>query len=288
MEGWFRVAMGAARVLNRAMGTDTHVHGAPNLPASGPAIIASTHVSYVDFIPIGLAGRTRGRWVRFLTRGDIWSKRWVAYPMDRMRHVPVHLDQPAGAFAQARHLLEDGEVICIFIEGGISYSYAIRPLKVGVAALARQTGAPVIPTALWGIQRFYSVGRPDARGKEPGPDWTRGRRVDLRFGAPLWIGADESPADFTRRIGHALTELAEGLQTMPEHRPRPGEYAPWHPAHLGGDAPDRSEALDYDQIPGDSVQPDWGPPWPAERADRLRAEGRLGARRGRPAEGGAG
>jgi 1-acyl-sn-glycerol-3-phosphate acyltransferase len=266
------------------LGLKTHVHGAEHLPQKGAAIIASTHVSYVDFIPIGVAARRRRRWVRFLTRGDIWSKWWIAYPMDRMRHVPVHLAAPAGAFTQARHLLDDGHVLCIFIEGGISYSYAVRPLKLGVASLAKETGAPVIPTALWGIQRVFSVGRPNAEGKEPPPDWTRGRRVDICFGEPMYVGADETPADFTRRLGHRLTELAEELQTMPEHRPQPGEYAPWYPAHLGGHAPDRSEALDYDQVPGDSVEPTWGPPWPAERAARLRAEGRLGARRGQKPE----
>lgn len=280
MEAWYRFSFGVARMLTRALNVRTHVHGAENLPAQGPAIVASTHVSYIDFIPLGLAAMDQGRWMRFLTRGDIWAKPWVAYPMDRMRHIPVHLEQPAGAFTEARHRLDDGELILIFIEGGISHSYAVRPLKLGVARLAEETGAPVIPTAIWGPQRIYSVGRPTPDGKEPPPDWTRGRRVDLSFGEPMHLADGESAVEFTRRIGHRLTELAEGLQLMPEHRPRRGEFAPWHPAHLGGNAPDRAESLYYDQIPGGAVEPTWGPPWPAELAARLREQGLLGARRG--------
>jgi hypothetical protein len=52
------------------------------------------------------------------------------------------------------------------------------------------------------------------------------------------------------------------------HRPRTGEYAPWYPAHLGGHAPDRREALLYDVVPRTAVPPTWGPP--LDEAPKLR------------------
>ena len=48
----------------------------------------------------------------------------------------------------------------MFPEAGISWSYAVRSLMRGPAALARETGAPLVPVALWGTQRIWSVGRP--------------------------------------------------------------------------------------------------------------------------------
>ena len=42
--------------------------------------------------------------------------------------------------------------------------------------------------------------------------------------------------------------------------PAPGEDAPWYPAHLGGHAPDRAEALGLDDVPRSAVPPTWGPP----------------------------
>ena len=64
----------------------------------------------------------------------------------------------------ARRLLREGEVVGVFPEAGISYSFTVRALMRGVASLARETGAPVIPVAIWGTQRIYSVGRPDEHG----------------------------------------------------------------------------------------------------------------------------
>ena len=69
----------------------------------------------------------------------------------------------------------------------------------------------------------------------------------------------EDLTDWTRRLGHRLTDLAEGLQGLPQHRPRAGEHAPWHPAHLGGHAPTRPEAAHLDVVPRSAVRPTWGP-----------------------------
>jgi hypothetical protein len=130
----------------------------------------------------------------------------------------------------------------------------------GVASLARETGVPVVPVALWGSQRLWSVGRPDADGRGPRPDLTRRRRVDVTFGAPVHAGAGEDLTEWTRRLGETLTIQLERLQALPHHRPGPGEHAPWHPAHLGGHAPDRREAVLLDSVPRSAVLPSWGPP----------------------------
>ena len=129
----------------------------------------------------------------------------------------------------------------------------------GVASLARETGAPVVPVAVWGSQRIYSVGRL-VDGREPRPSFKRGRLVDVRFGPPMAVAAGEDLTSATIALGHRLTELLEGLQLLPEHRPAPGKDAPWYPAHLGGSAPDRAEAQLLDHVPRSAVSPTWGPP----------------------------
>ena len=257
-EGWYQVTGVLTRLSVRALGLRMHVTGLEHLPRTGPVIIAATHGSYPDFLAIGLAAHQGGRWVRFLTRHDVWNTR-VARAMDGMRHVPVDRAAPAAAYLAARRLLREGEAVGIFPEAGISYAYAVRALMPGTAALARDTGAPIVPLALWGMQRIASVGRP-VDGKGPRPSFKRGRRVDVAFGAPLTVGPDEGLVAATERLGRALTDLLEGLQRHPAHVPRPGEHAPWYPAHLGGHAPDRAEALGLDEVPRTAVPPSWGPP----------------------------
>ncbi|RNL81044.1 lysophospholipid acyltransferase family protein [Nocardioides marmorisolisilvae] len=228
--------------------------GLEHLPRTGPVILAANHVAYPDFVFVEKAAVGRGRYVRFLTRYDVWRPGVVARAMDAMQHVPVDRAVPVDAYLRARRLLRAGEAVGIFPEAGISYSYTVRSLMRGAAALARETGAPVVPVAIWGSQRIFSVGDP-----EPPPDWTRGRRIDLTFGEPFTVAGTDDLTAVTTRLGHTLTAMLEELQRQPHHRPRPGEHATWYPAHLGGHAPTRERALELDVVPAGAVSPTWGP-----------------------------
>ena len=259
MERWYRLTIALGRAAMGGLDLTTRWSGEEHVPATGPVLLASVHNSYPDFLFIGKAALSRERYVRFMCRHDIWHVPVVRDAMTGMGHIPVDRQAPAAAYLHARRLLRAGEAVCVFPEAGISYSYAVRSLMPGVVALARETGVPIVPVALWGGQRLASVGR-RVNGKQPRPDLSRGRLVDVRFGAPLPVAADEPLDTATHRLGSRLTEMLEELQRLPAHRPRAGEQAPWHPAHLGGHAPDRHEALTLDELPTSAVAPTWGPP----------------------------
>lgn len=254
----YRFVNGVGRLLLFVLGVRVHVRGVENLPASGAVIIASNHVAYPDFVFLEKAATGRGRYVRFMTRYDVWKPGPLAWVMSRMRHIPVDRAHSVSAYLTARQLLREGEAVGIFPEAGISYSFTVRPLMRGAAALARETGAPIVPAAIWGSQRIASVGIP-----EPKPDFTRGRRVDVVLGTPFHVEAGEDLVAVTTRLGHTLTQMLEELQRLPDHVLAPGEHAPWYPAHLGGNAPTRTVAADYDVVPDSAVTPTWGPLGPA-------------------------
>lgn len=258
-ERTYRAAVLLGRAGLRALDLTVTGVGWENVPSRGPVLLAATHVSYPDFLFVQAAARRTHRHIRFMTRHDVWQVPGLSRPMDAMKHIPVDRQAPAGAYVTARRLLREGEAVLSFPEAGISYSYTVRSLMRGVASLARETGAPVVPVAIWGAQRIYSVGVPDARGREPRPDLTRGRRVDVSFGEPVTIGAGDDLTAWTCRLGQLLTDQLEGLQRLAHHVPQPGEVAPWYPAHLGGHAPTRAEAAHLDVVPRSAVRPTWGP-----------------------------
>jgi 1-acyl-sn-glycerol-3-phosphate acyltransferase len=247
--------IGAARLGFRALGLRIRLDGDEHVPVSGPVIIAGNHVSFLDFMLVGLAARRSRRYVRFLTRYDVWHTPVVGAAMSAMGHVPVDRAAPAAAYLRARTLLRRGEAVGVFPEAGVSTSYTVRGLMPGAVALAQETGAPLVPLALWGSQRILTA--------KQRPDLTRGRPVSLRVGEPLTVRRDADPREQTRLLGERLQGLLDELQARDEHRPEPGEHAPWHPAHLGGHAPDPVTARLNESVPTHAVAPTWASGAPA-------------------------
>lgn len=258
----YAAAVGLGRTLLGGLDLTVRGGGAGHLPAHGPVVLAANHVSFPDFLLIARALLASGRRVRFLCRHDVWGPRAVGHAMDAMGHVPVDREAPAAAYLQARAHLRRGEVVCFFPEAGISPAYVVRALMPGAAALARETGAPLVPVSVWGGQRLW----PQKRSSEdpfPRPTPQRGRLVDVRVGRPQPVAPDADVVAATRALGHRLHDGVEALQRLPEHRPRPGEHATWYPAHLGGHALDRATSLARDVVPRAAVAPSWGPGLPA-------------------------
>ena len=85
----YRFVNGVGRLALRGLGLDVRWSGDEHLPRTGPVVLAVTHVSYPDFVLVERAAVTRGRYVRFMTRHDVWEVPVVPWFMDRMRHIPV-------------------------------------------------------------------------------------------------------------------------------------------------------------------------------------------------------
>jgi 1-acyl-sn-glycerol-3-phosphate acyltransferase len=157
-----------------------HVEGAENVPPSGPAILASNHLSYADwlFMPLTLPRR-----VTFVAKAEYFTtpglKGWFQrrffsgsgqVPIDRSG-----ADAAAGALLAAKKILDQGELFGIYPEGTRSHDGRLYRGKTGVARLALETGVPVIPVAVLGTDLVAPPGKKFGTFTRPG----------VRFGKPL-------------------------------------------------------------------------------------------------------
>jgi 1-acyl-sn-glycerol-3-phosphate acyltransferase len=232
--------IGAARLMFRALDLRITVTGSEHVPRTGGAILASNHVSYLDFIFCGLAGWERRRLTRFMAKQEVFANP-VAGPLMRgMKHIPVDRAAGAASFRHAADALRRGEVIGVFPEATISRSFTVKEIKSGAVRLAQQSGAPLIPVALWGGQRIFTKDLPrDFR--------TRGRPLTIAVGEPVPVPAGSDPASLTQALRERMQELLDHAQKVHPDQPRPGEEAPWHPVHLGGTAPTPERAAEIDR-----------------------------------------
>jgi 1-acyl-sn-glycerol-3-phosphate acyltransferase len=230
-----------ARGLFAGLGLRFSIEGADHVPREGGAVIASNHVSYLDFAFVGYGAREAGRVVRFMAKESVF-RHPVAGPLMRgMHHIPVDRSAGSGAFREAMGMLKAGELVGVFPEATISRSFELKELKAGAARMAQAAGVPIVPTIVWGGQRIYTKGRrPRVRG--------RGKAVTVAFGEPFLpprrAGGDAVTADLAARM-RAL--LAQVQQSYPQHATGDDDRW-WLPAAMGGTAPTPQEAAALDAV----------------------------------------
>lgn len=218
--------MGAAYALGRLVVAPLarlvyrpHIEGRENVPHEGPVILASNHLSFIDSIAIPVGAP---RPVHFLAKSSYFDKPASRWFFTAIGAVPVQ--RGAGqaaldALDQQRRLLDDGSAVALYPEGTRSLDGRLYKGRTGVAFLALQTGAPVVPVGLIGTAEVMPVGArmPSLR-----------HRATVRFGAPLDL-SHHGPATSgrARRLAtddimsaiHALSgqELAGAYNEAPAH-----------------------------------------------------------------------
>ena len=217
----------------RATGLDLRIEGLENLPASGPAIVASNHVGYVDFAFVMLSPPRPRREMAFLTRGDLFERPVVGPALRALGQIPVdqHGD-PALAMRAAEDHLAAGGIVGLHPEGTINPTFLPLQGKSGAVRLAQRTGAPIIPTAVWGSQRLLTKWRPAGVPE-------RGIEVRVTYGEPF-VPPPGPASGSTRALMARITALVE--RSIADEAAPTGSW--WVPAVHGGGAPGLAEVTE--------------------------------------------
>ncbi|MDN4174934.1 lysophospholipid acyltransferase family protein [Nocardioides sp. SOB77] len=165
--------------LARAVWRPT-VTGLHHVPATGPVILASNHLSFADSVVIPVVVPRK---VVFLAKSDYFTGPGLAGWLQRawfegLGMLPVDRDDTKAAMASldtALEVLARGEAFGIYPEGTRSRDGRLYRGRTGVAHLALTAGVPVVPVGLRGTERLQPVG-----ARLP-----RVRHVDVAFGAPV-------------------------------------------------------------------------------------------------------
>jgi 1-acyl-sn-glycerol-3-phosphate acyltransferase len=185
------------------------VMGLENLPASGPAILASNHLSIVDsvYLPLMIT-----RPVVFPAKAEYFSARgplgrlWAAY-LRSTKQLELNRANTRSAQATleaAAGILRAGDLFGFYPEGTRSPDGRLYRGRSGIGWLALNSGAPVIPVAMSGTRKMLP----------PGSRVPRPARIEVRLGKPLEFAhlAGDPPARARRMIAdevmRAIGELS--------------------------------------------------------------------------------
>jgi 1-acyl-sn-glycerol-3-phosphate acyltransferase len=183
------VVWGLSHIMYRV-----HVSGREQIPAEGPCILVSNHVSFVDWMIIAAACPRPARFVMY--HGFLKMPVFGVFFRDAkvIPIAPAHEDQGLldEAFERIAEELRDGQVVCLFPEGKLTSDGNMNTFRTGIERILARTPVPVVPMAIQGMWGSFFSRKDRAALRKPFRRiWSR---VSLLIGAPLspaGLSADE-------------------------------------------------------------------------------------------------
>ncbi|MCX8035658.1 MAG: 1-acyl-sn-glycerol-3-phosphate acyltransferase [Candidatus Sumerlaeia bacterium] len=173
---------------------------AARVPMSGPVILAPSHASWYDppIVAVPLWRRayyfTSAKYFKF-PLGPI-IRYLNAFPVDLAKRFDLR------AYEQALAVLNAGGMLVLFPEGTRTYDGRLGKIQGGVAALALETGATIVPVSILGAFEAW----PRTRKL---PRWCR--PISIKYHVPIPVERTTDPQLKRRRIAEISRQLERVL-----------------------------------------------------------------------------
>jgi 1-acyl-sn-glycerol-3-phosphate acyltransferase len=205
------------------------VEGLEHIPADGAAVLASNHLAVCDsfFLPLVLRRR-----ITFVAKAEYFEDPKTAWFFRAAGQIPIKREGGSAserALESARDVLKAGGLFGIYPEGTRSPDGRLYKGHTGVARLALQCGAPVIPVAMIGTREAQPIGKAMPRLFMP---------ITIKIAQPMRFeryaeraGDPKVLRQITDEVMFELRELS-GQEYVPAYAVRKGSPAAAEPARV--------------------------------------------------------
>ncbi|TDD91389.1 1-acyl-sn-glycerol-3-phosphate acyltransferase [Actinomadura darangshiensis] len=142
--------------------------GRGNVPGKGGVIIAANHISESDPLALAHFVYESGRYPVYLAKSTLFDVRFIRAVLRGTGQIPVYRDRAdaSRALEAAEKALVDGECLMFYPEGSCTRDPELWPMtgQTGVARMALQTGAKVVPVASWGPHELMPYKKGEQKG----------------------------------------------------------------------------------------------------------------------------
>jgi len=193
------------------------VRGLRNVPAKGPVIIASNHLSFSDsiFMPLVVP-----RKVTFLAKSEYFTSPGLKGFIKKLTFIAlgqVPIDRSGGKRSEAAlltglRLLGQGHCLGIYPEGTRSPDGRLYKGRTGIARMAIESGVPVVPVAMFNTAEIQPTGQVVPKV----------RRVEMVFGEPIYFTGDSTDQGVLRA---ATNQLMDKIAQLSKQDYVPDMYA---------------------------------------------------------------
>jgi len=182
------------------------VTGLRHVPTTGPVIIASNHLSFSDsiFMPLVVP-----RKVTFLAKSEYFTSPGIKGFIKKLTFIAlgqVPVDRSGGKRSEAALLtglrvLNEGSCIGIYPEGTRSPDGRLYKGRTGIARMAIESGAAVVPVAMFNTAEIQPTGQVVPKV----------RRVEMIFAEPMYFTGDSTDPAVLREATNKIMDVIAAM-----------------------------------------------------------------------------
>jgi 1-acyl-sn-glycerol-3-phosphate acyltransferase len=182
------------------------VKGLRNVPGTGPIIIASNHLSFSDsiFMPLVVP-----RKVTFLAKSEYFTSPGPKGLLKKLTFIAlgqVPVDRSGGRRSEAAlitglKVLAEGKCLGIYPEGTRSPDGRLYKGRTGIARLAIESGAPIVPVAMFNTEKIQPTGTV----------MPKVMRVEMIFGEPMYFEGNSTDLLHLRDVTDKIMSTIQAL-----------------------------------------------------------------------------
>ena len=182
------------------------VTGLRHVPTTGPVIIASNHLSFSDsiFMPLVVP-----RKVTFLAKSEYFTSPGFKGFIKKLTFIAlgqVPVDRSGGKRSEAALLtglrvLKEGSCIGIYPEGTRSPDGRLYKGRTGIARMAIESGAAVVPVAMFNTAEIQPTGQVVPKV----------RRVEMIFAEPMYFTGDSTDPAVLREATNKIMDVIAAM-----------------------------------------------------------------------------
>lgn len=180
-----------------------------NIPQEGAVLLVGNHFTFLDSLFVYCTSK---RSVRFIADVNFLPKKgkltqYVICKTGVISFVPGNKSSAVKMIRSAQEALQNGEVVCIFPEGGLTRDGQVRAFKQGFLSILKK--APETPIVPFGIVGFFGSRWAYAKPKKNKSRPTY--RPCISYGEPFSVAkareSNQSDAQISQRLLHIVQEL---------------------------------------------------------------------------------
>ena len=182
------------------------VTGLRHVPTTGPVIIASNHLSFSDsiFMPLVVP-----RKVTFLAKSEYFTSPGIKGFIKKLTFIAlgqVPVDRSGGKRSEAAlitglRVLKEGSCIGIYPEGTRSPDGRLYKGRTGIARMAIESGAAVVPVAMFNTAEIQPTGQVVPKVQ----------RVEMIFAEPMYFTGDSTDPAVLREVTNKIMDVIAAM-----------------------------------------------------------------------------